>query len=92
MTCRTSTTQSQVSREDPTAVVGTKLRRLFVERGIDFFDAEKSYKSSTTTDTRDDAEPADISTPSGEPSPPETSHPMTPDELYKMRMSLLPQL
>lgn len=80
---------SQDSREDPTASVGTKLRRIFLERGLDFFDAEKGTRT-TAREARGGAEQVDAA-PKDEESA-EPSHHMTPEELYKMRMSLLPQL
>ncbi|RPD67175.1 hypothetical protein L226DRAFT_499129 [Lentinus tigrinus ALCF2SS1-7] len=77
-------------REDPTALVGTKLRRIFLERGIDFFDAEKGIHTSAAPQPQGDAERADAASTDGEAAEP--SHHMTPEELYKMRMTLLPQL
>ncbi|KAI0750794.1 subunit 17 of mediator complex-domain-containing protein [Daedaleopsis nitida] len=77
-------------REDPTALVGTRLRRIFLERGVDFFEAEKGALPSTTRDNEDRTEPEDDA-PKDEPSV-ESSHHMTPEELQKMRMAILPQL
>ncbi len=81
---------SQDSREDPTAAVGTKLRRIFLERGLDFFDAEKGTRTSIARESQEDAEQADASPKDGESSEP--SHHMTPEELFKMRLLLMPQL
>ena len=77
-------------REDPTALVGTRLRRIFLERGVDFFEAEKGARPSTARENEDRAEPEDEA-PKDEGSV-ESSHHMTPEELQKMRMALLPQL
>ncbi|TFK89819.1 hypothetical protein K466DRAFT_597460 [Polyporus arcularius HHB13444] len=77
-------------REDPTAAVGTKLRRIFLERGLDFFDAEKGTRTSIARESQEDAEQADASPKDGESSEP--SHHMTPEELIKMRLLLMPQL
>ncbi|KAI0719565.1 subunit 17 of mediator complex-domain-containing protein [Cerioporus squamosus] len=76
-------------REDPTAAVATKLRRIFLERGLDFFDTEKGTRTSAR-EHEGNVEQADALPKDGESSEP--SHHMTPEELYKMRMSLLPQL
>ena len=35
----------QGRREDPIAAVGTKLRRVFLERGLDYFEAEKAAQA-----------------------------------------------
>lgn len=78
-----------VSREDPTAAVGTKLRRIFLERGLDFFEAEKDARSAVR-DVQDDAKEGD--TASGEGQATEPFHHMTPEELYKMRMELTSSL
>ena len=74
-----------VSREDPTAAVGTKLRRIFLERGLDFFEAEKDSRSAIH-DTQDEEKDGDHA--SGEGHTADSSHHMTPEELYKMRMEL----
>ncbi|EIW61969.1 uncharacterized protein TRAVEDRAFT_44798 [Trametes versicolor FP-101664 SS1] len=77
-------------REDPTATVGTKLRRIFVERGHDFFEVHKNSRTLPPLQSQDAAphEEDDME----DDAPAETSHTMTPEELYKMRMNLLPQL
>lgn len=76
------------SREDPTEVVGTRLRRIFLERGLDFFDAEKGAHASSVRG-EEGIEQEDVQS---KASSSEQSHHMTPEELHKMRMSLLPQL
>ncbi|KAI0335458.1 hypothetical protein GY45DRAFT_799896 [Cubamyces sp. BRFM 1775] len=77
-------------REDPTSVVGTKLRRIFAERGHDFFEAYKGSRSLPAPQAPDATEPDENAADSEKSN--ESSHTMTPEELYKMRMSLLPQL
>ncbi len=74
-----------VRREDPTAAAGTKLRRIFLERGLDFFEAEKDAHTAIH-DVQDEGKDGD--TDSGEAQAAESSHYMTPEELYKMRMEL----
>ncbi|KAI0375628.1 hypothetical protein BV20DRAFT_984465 [Pilatotrama ljubarskyi] len=77
-------------REDPTTAIGTKLRRIFIERGIDFFERQKG--SDTIPGPQKQNAPAqDEGAADGEERA-EASHTMTPEELYKMRMTLLPQL
>lgn len=78
-----------VRREDPTAAVGTKLRRIFLERGLDFFEAEKDA-CTTVHDVQDEENDGD--TTPGEGKAAELSHHMTPEELYKMRMELTSSL
>ena len=84
-------TSPAARREDPTAAVGTKLLRLFKERGIDFFESEKGVGSSANRETQEGPNAADTTT-SQDGKSSESSHHMTPEELYKMRMTLLPQL
>lgn len=78
-----------VSREDPTAAVGTKLRRIFLERGLDFFEAEKDARTAIR-DVQDEEKERDPA--SGEGQAAEPFHHMTPEELYKMRMELTSSL
>lgn len=74
-----------VSREDPTATVGTRLRRIFLERGIDFFEAEKSTRAIP----RDSKDAAEEDGEQDEGKAGDLSHQMTPEELYKMRVELM---
>lgn len=67
-----------------------KLRRIFVERGHDFFEAHKNSRTLPPLQSQDAALQEEDST--ADDTPAETSHTMTPEELYKMRMNLLPQL
>ncbi|CDO75576.1 hypothetical protein BN946_scf184858.g16 [Trametes cinnabarina] len=70
-------------REDPTAVVGTKLRRIFLERGTDFFEAQNGSRVFPPPQTRDASTQAEDAT-DGEKRA-ESTHAMTPEELYKLR-------
>ena len=74
-----------VSREDPTAAVRTKLRRIFLERGLDFFEAEKDTHSATRGG-QDEEKDGGHASDEGQAADP--SHHMTPEELYKMRVEL----
>ncbi|KAI0638177.1 subunit 17 of mediator complex-domain-containing protein [Trametes polyzona] len=77
-------------RDDPIEAIGVKLRRVFQERGLDFFEKQKNSRtlpppqSQNATIQEEDTAESDAQT--------ETSHTMTPEELHKMRMNLLPQL
>ena len=75
-----------VSREDQTATVGTRLRRIFLERGIDFFEAEKGTRA-IPRDSKDAAEEDGAEQDEGKAG--DLSHQMTPEELYKMRVELM---
>ncbi|KAI9063255.1 hypothetical protein FKP32DRAFT_1666662 [Trametes sanguinea] len=77
-------------REDPTAAVGTKLRRIFLERGIDFFEAQSSSRAYPPPKVQDASTQVEDAA-DGEKHA-ESAHTMTPEELYKMRVSVLPQL
>lgn len=74
------------SKVDLISTIGENLRRIFVERGHDFFD--RTLNGVTASEP--------LSTPEdGEPDKPESSEPpqaMTPEDLLKMRMELIPQL
>ncbi|GJJ07541.1 hypothetical protein Clacol_001743 [Clathrus columnatus] len=79
-------------RETVTQKLGENFRRIFVERGIDFFD---KLKAGGLTDDEDIAS-TQAGTPSGEPeNAEETSQndkPMTPEELDRLRQEMLLQL
>ena len=65
-----------------TSKIGENLRRIFVERGHDFFDK---------TDRSAEAEKEDADE-EKEQDTRDTTQPMTPEELFKMRMEIMPQL
>ncbi|KAF9821151.1 hypothetical protein IEO21_00759 [Rhodonia placenta] len=73
-------------KEDPIANVGENLRKIFLERGVDFFDRKKEdrEKPSEPLATAEQAEQHEEEN--------EPNKPMTPEELFKMRMDILPQL
>ncbi|KAF7977414.1 hypothetical protein HWV62_3550 [Athelia sp. TMB] len=78
-------------KDDPSKVLGEKLRRIFVERGADFFD--KFQGDLAAQDVSTDAQgPSNTDITTGESIEDEHQHAMTPEELYKMRMEILPQL
>lgn len=80
-----------IRKDDPSKVLGEKLRRIFVERGADFFD--KFQGDLAAQDVSTDAQgPSDTDITTGEIIEDEHQHAMTPEELYKMRMEILPQL
>lgn len=79
------------SKETSSARLDTNIRRIFLERGADFFDRKEGLQSSSTrseikqSQSIDDA--PDVSMESEY-----TSKSMTVEELHAMRMELLPQL
>ncbi|KDQ64550.1 hypothetical protein JAAARDRAFT_166933 [Jaapia argillacea MUCL 33604] len=80
-------------REDPAKTLGERLRRIFLERGVDFFDHDPSRLSGGHGLTEEPQEAIE-DTFEQEESPNETpsNQPMTSEELFKMRMELMPQL
>ncbi|KAI0677611.1 subunit 17 of mediator complex-domain-containing protein [Trametes maxima] len=79
-------------REDPTDAVGKKLWRIFDERGRDFFEAHKGSRALPPVQSQSQDAATQEEDAAGSEEHPESSHTMTPEELLKMRMSLLPQL
>ncbi|KZT12461.1 uncharacterized protein LAESUDRAFT_638864 [Laetiporus sulphureus 93-53] len=74
-------------KEDSTAKVGENLRKIFLERGLDFFDKKPQDREKIQSDHN--AEPEQ----EGEQEDKHgLQHPMTPEELFKMRMEVMPQL
>lgn len=69
--------------QDPHKSLADRLRRVFAERGVDFF--ERNSAHIVAPDERD-------TVPDTEPPPDASPGPMTPDDLYKMRVEVLPQL
>ncbi|TFY68621.1 hypothetical protein EVG20_g3489 [Dentipellis fragilis] len=72
------------------AKLGDNLRRLFLERGLDFFeqDADRRRNNALTSDTTDSTADTD----GAHVKEDRDSKPMTFEELLKMRTELLPQL
>ncbi|KAJ7638863.1 subunit 17 of mediator complex-domain-containing protein [Roridomyces roridus] len=73
--------------QDPQKSLAERLRRVFAERGVDFFDRDNG-QLPTTQDTDDD----DTDQTPGEAETDAPPGPMTSEELYKMRVEVLPQL
>ncbi|KAF9268018.1 hypothetical protein L218DRAFT_940755 [Marasmius fiardii PR-910] len=83
-------------KESPAKVLGDNLRRIFQERGSDFFEKNETGFLETgvlnseplTTQDRDESE----SGAKGEETDEMTVKPMTVEELFNMRMEIMPQL
>ncbi|EPQ59420.1 hypothetical protein GLOTRDRAFT_70848 [Gloeophyllum trabeum ATCC 11539] len=76
-------------REDPSQALGEKLRRIFLERGVDFFDTYGTAKHVEKDEKVREAEEAEVE---HDVDDTHRAQPMTAEELYKMRMELMPQL
>ncbi|EGO01913.1 hypothetical protein SERLA73DRAFT_177538, partial [Serpula lacrymans var. lacrymans S7.3] len=76
-------------KEDPSKKLGQNLRRIFLERGLDFFDSGNrpnlQEESSTPLEKEDGAEGPEESQDISKPT-------MTPEELFQMRTEIMPQL
>lgn len=72
---------------DPQKSLGERLRRIFAERGHDFFERNNGQLASLSAVSDDQTIPTD-----DEPASEPAVGPMTPEELLKMRAELLPQL
>ena len=68
-----------VRREDPISKIGENLRRIFLEKGHDFFD---KYVEGVVIDKEDVAEERHKEAD-------DNVQPMTPEELFRMRMEIL---
>lgn len=92
--CACSYHSSLYRQEIPSQVLGENLRRIFVERGIDFFDKNNGQlleQGILRTDAVEDVVPdPDATATEGQEEP--SSAIMTTEELFKMRMEILPQL
>ncbi|KAK7061769.1 mediator of RNA polymerase II transcription subunit 17 [Favolaschia claudopus] len=82
---------------DPQKSLAERLRRVFAERGVDFFERNANDLSSLTADPKEPSAEDDQSDGDEEPAGEEkdesaTPGPMTPEDLYKMRVEVLPQL
>ncbi|KAJ3722876.1 subunit 17 of mediator complex-domain-containing protein [Lentinula raphanica] len=79
-------------KETPAEVLGRNLQRIFEERGLDFFERLKDGSlqagvlPSVDTTTKQADEPEDAAAED------EGGHTMTKDELYKLKMEVMPQL
>ncbi|KAF8165297.1 subunit 17 of mediator complex-domain-containing protein [Crassisporium funariophilum] len=81
-------------KETSSAKLDSNLRRIFIERGADFFDRKEGLQSRPDTTNAEEPElDTSVVTDNEEPSDPErVSKAMTTEELYSMRMEILPQL
>ncbi|KAJ7781186.1 subunit 17 of mediator complex-domain-containing protein [Mycena metata] len=80
---------------DPQKSLAERLRRIFAERGVDFFDRNSDGTIASLAPTAPADDPTDDTLEADdEPAPAaETAPgPMTPEDLYKMRVEVLPQL
>ncbi|THH19874.1 hypothetical protein EW146_g1392 [Bondarzewia mesenterica] len=76
--------------ESPGAKLGESLRRVFQERGLDFFEQDEQQRKTMASATGDgEAEGASLQDEKLESL---EIKPMSSEELYKMRMEILPQL
>ncbi|KAF8826793.1 hypothetical protein HHX47_DHR5000974 [Lentinula edodes] len=79
-------------KETPTEVLGRNLQRIYEERGLEFFELLKdgSLQSGVlpSVDAADKREDESQDTAFDE----ESNHTMTKDELYKLKMEVMPQL
>ena len=84
-------------KDDPAKSLGERLRRIFVERGVDFFDKNQGQllqegiltNGQNLADVEDEMRRDEEAT---EDTDDQSNHAMTPEELLKMRMEILPQL
>ncbi|KAG2367329.1 subunit 17 of mediator complex-domain-containing protein [Suillus spraguei] len=78
--------------QDPTKLLGENLRRIFIERGVDFFERQDALRA-----TGDLSIPQALDTKGDKDEPDQQeegvskAH-MNPEELFKMRMEIMPQL
>ncbi|KAG8218859.1 subunit 17 of mediator complex-domain-containing protein [Butyriboletus roseoflavus] len=77
--------------ERPTTVLGENLRRIFVERGIDFFERQDQLSIGDALVAQLVRESSPVSE-DGEHTADNTRLTMSPDQLFKMRMEISPQL
>lgn len=84
-----------VSKETPSEVLGRNLQRILDERGLDFFERIKDgsiesgiLPSANEADKQEDESKDGASDDEGEGS----GQTMTKDELYKLKMEVMPQL
>jgi len=81
-----------ISPQDPTALLGENLRRIIIERGVDFFERLDALRTAgdesipQPLDTNDDKIELDHR------EEVVSKAVMTPEELFKMRMDIMPHL
>ncbi|EJD00991.1 uncharacterized protein FOMMEDRAFT_125556 [Fomitiporia mediterranea MF3/22] len=86
-------------REEWDAKLGERFRRIFTERGVDFFDTDPDTRYRTEPDKSDDVNTANVDiTPSAQADKEEDAETdaeakqMTPEKLFHMRSEILPRL
>lgn len=84
-------------KEEPTKILGDNLKRIFIERGVDFFDNNQGQQLQdgilTNGQSPKDAEEGSLPDAGDAVETHDTSNRvMTTEELYKMRTEILPQL
>ncbi|KAG5649016.1 hypothetical protein DXG03_000365 [Asterophora parasitica] len=77
-------------KESSTKTLGENLRRIFIERGVDFFDRTKGHESEERPASVEDEESSDTSEHPNEAT--SMAQTMTVEELFKMRTEIIPQL
>ncbi|KAF9534277.1 subunit 17 of mediator complex-domain-containing protein [Crepidotus variabilis] len=75
-------------KQAPSARLETNLRRIFIERGSDFFEKRDDPTRTKDDNTKDPKDVEDIA----ENDPDVPPKPMTVEELFAMRMEIIPQL
>jgi mediator of RNA polymerase II transcription subunit 17, fungi type len=79
------------SKQNPTSVLRDNLRRIFIERGFDFFEKQKG--ASLEEHVLASGEPAEVKDAvKGDIDGNPTTKIMSTEELFNMRMEILPQL
>jgi mediator of RNA polymerase II transcription subunit 17 len=78
------------SDEQPGSRLGEDLRRMFLERGFDFFDQGEEQRQAHKP--ADDQEASQSKDTVDEPSDGQTTETTSPEALSNMRLEILPQL
>ncbi|KAF8843129.1 hypothetical protein BDN67DRAFT_924851 [Paxillus ammoniavirescens] len=79
--------------ENPTTVLGENLGRIFLERGIDFFERQDHLSSAGDGQVAQPRESSPVPDEDGDHTVADsTKLSMSPEELFKMRMEIIPQL
>lgn len=80
-------------KENPTKQLGENLRRIFIERGVDFFERNGGHVLEDGTLNQESVSKDNAETEAADGDDDEaTLKVMTSEELFKMRMEILPQL
>ncbi|KIJ70515.1 hypothetical protein HYDPIDRAFT_172315 [Hydnomerulius pinastri MD-312] len=80
------------SPENSAAVLGENLRRIFIERGVDFFERQDELTSTGGAQVAQPRETSDLTDEDDDNEAETTKLSMSPEELFKMRMECIPQL